>query len=104
MGLSKMQEILRTGQSMGSQLSVGHSLATEQQQLGIFRRQKAGFQIGLDPSELLTVLTVGLTGDSSTRHATESWLSDASQSSPALHSAELSGSESNPTIESLQLR
>ena len=51
---------------MGSQLSIGHSLVTEQQQLSIFRRQKAGFQIGLDPNELLRVLTVGLIGDSST--------------------------------------
>ena len=89
---------------MGSQLSVGHSLVTEQQQLSIFRRQKAGFQIGLDPNELLRVLTVGLIGDSSTRHAKESWLSDASQSTPTLYSAELSRSESNPPIESLQLR
>ena len=104
MSLSKTQEILRTGQSMGSQLSIGHSLATEQQQLSTFRRQKAGFQIGLDPDELLRVLTVGLNGDSSRRHAKEFWPSDASQSPPALHSAELSGSESNPPIESLQLR
>ena len=82
MSLSKMQEILRTGQSMGSPLSVGHSLATEQQPLSTFRRQKAGFQIGLDPDELLRVLTVGLPGDSSRRRAKEFWLSDASQSPP----------------------
>lgn len=59
---------------------VGQNFITS---LSIFSWRKAGFQIGLDPHELLRVLTMRLIGDSSPRCAEESHPSGVSQTLPS---------------------